>query len=166
MSCPTCATMIKAKKNARIKLNTGPAAMTDILARTDLLWNDFGSASSPASSPIMTQDPPNGKTFNEYLVSPFTVLISLGPIPTENSVTPIPARFASKKCPNSWTNTISPNNSIAARVFSNLPPAFYKFISFTLSSQNLLNVRMQDHLVVFHCTLDHINDRQIGNFSV
>ena len=45
-----------------------------------------------------------------------------------------------------------------ARVFSNLPPAFYIFISLLLSSQNLLNIRILHNLMMPHGTLDHVNN--------
>jgi hypothetical protein len=43
------------------------------------------------------QEPPKGKSFNEYLVSPFSKLHTLGPIPMENSITPMPHFFATMK---------------------------------------------------------------------
>jgi hypothetical protein len=86
--------------NARRKLNTGPAATTEILAHTDLLLNACSSESF-SSSPSIIQEPPNGSALNEYLVPPFSQLQILGPIPSENSITPIPFSFANKKWPNS-----------------------------------------------------------------
>lgn len=90
--------MIMANTKARIKLKIGPAATTDILAHTDALLKD-PSLSSSSSSPTIIQEPPIGKSFKEYLVPPFSVERSLGPIPRENSVTAIPFLFAKRKCP-------------------------------------------------------------------
>ena len=78
------------------KLKSGPANTTAILAHTDLLLNAFGSDSF-SSSPNIMQEPPKGKSFNEYLVSPFSKLHTLGPIPMENSITPMPHFFATMK---------------------------------------------------------------------
>ena len=88
------------RPKARIKLNTGPAATTEILAHTDLLLNALSSV-IPSSSPSIMQEPPNGSILKEYRVPPFSKLNSLGPMPRENSITPIPFNFANKKWPNS-----------------------------------------------------------------
>ena len=40
LSYPVHATKMMAQTNAIIKLNTGPAATTEILAPTDLLWKE------------------------------------------------------------------------------------------------------------------------------
>ena len=50
----------------------------------------------------MAQEPPKGKAFREYLVSPLPKEKIRGPIPRENSVTPIPTALAMIKWPNSW----------------------------------------------------------------
>ena len=89
-----------ANTKASRKLKIGPAATTEIRAQTDLELNAFSLLSSK-SSPTIIHEPPNGISFQEYLVSPFTKLAILGPIPSENSVTPIPFFFARRKCPNS-----------------------------------------------------------------
>ena len=164
-SWPICATMSMANRNARIKLNTGPAAMTAMRDNTGLLLNAFGSGFSE-SSPTIMQEPPKGSALMEYRVSPFSTLKMRGPIPTENSTTPIPLHFASRKCPNSCTSTINPNSSTAARIFSTLPPAFYIFIGFPLSCKDRVHIRVFNNLVMLHGTLDHIYDGQIGNLTV
>jgi len=83
-----------------IKLKIGPAATTLILAQTDLLLNALLSWLSE-SSPSIMQAPPNGSSLMEYFVSPFWIPKSVGPNPSENSLTRIPFAFASKKCPSS-----------------------------------------------------------------
>ena len=67
-----------------------------ILANTDLLLNALGLGSA-LSSPTIIQEPPKGSAFREYLVSPCTKLASRGPMPMENSTTPMPFSFASRK---------------------------------------------------------------------
>ena len=89
---------------ARIKLKIGPAAITAIFASGPLSKKEtpftsgissFSSSSSP-NSPSMAQDPPSGKSFNEYRIPVFllTQERSLGPKPTENSTTATPFNLA------------------------------------------------------------------------
>ena len=146
-------------------MKMGPAATTEIRVQTDLLPKEFSSLLSP-SSPTIMQEPPKGSALMEYRVSPFSTLKMRGPIPTENSTTPIPLHFASRKCPNSCTSTINPNSSTAARMFSKLPPAFYIFIGFPLRCKDRVHIRVFNNLVMLHGTLDHIYDGQIGNLTV
>ena len=75
-------------KNAKIKLNIGPAAITIILAQTDLLIKAF-SSSEASFSPSIIQYPPSGSIRSEYFVSFFCTENIAGPIPIENSVTVI-----------------------------------------------------------------------------
>ena len=86
--------------NARIKLKTGPAAITEILAHTDLLLKFPGASDASSSSPIMHK-PPIGKSFRQYLVPLYSFETRFGPIPIANSSTSIPFFFASVKCPSS-----------------------------------------------------------------
>ena len=74
------------------------------------------------------EEPPKGKSFKEYLVSPFTKLKSLGPIPKENSVTSIPLNFANIKCPSSWNRMIPPRISTASTIFIGFHSSFPVFI--------------------------------------
>ncbi|CDD41427.1 unknown [Clostridium sp. CAG:299] len=92
-------------------------------------FSAFSSKSSgSSSSPSIMQEPPNGRSFSEYLVSPLLKLISLGPIPRENSRTQILPSFANRKWPNSWNKIISPNTRTAASKLNNLPPALSCFM--------------------------------------
>ena len=84
------------KRKARIKLKIGPAAITEIRAQTDLLPKEPSSVVA-SSSPSMAQEPPKGRSFQEYRVPPFTVLKILGPMPRENSSTVTPLYFARRK---------------------------------------------------------------------
>ena len=84
------------KINARIKLKIGPAAMTEILAHTDLLLKLFGESVASSSSPI-AQNPPIGRILTAYFVPLYSLEKIAGPIPIANSSTSIPFFFASKK---------------------------------------------------------------------
>ena len=97
---PTERMMITQKIHARIRLNAGPAAMTEILAHTDLLLKLPSDISSASSSPIM-QAPPKGSSLMQNFVPPIFFPISVGPRPKENSSTRIPFAFARRKCPSS-----------------------------------------------------------------
>jgi hypothetical protein len=92
------------------------AKITENLAQTPFLLKAPAS-SMVSSSPSIMQDPPNGNNFNEYLVPFLTKLASLGPIPTENSVTVMPFFFASRKCPSSCMIMITPKINIATTMF-------------------------------------------------
>jgi hypothetical protein len=65
----------------------------------------------------MAQEPPKGKALMEYLVSPISTLNNLGPIPRENSTTPIPQTFAIRKWPSSWIRIMAPRISIDKMIF-------------------------------------------------
>ena len=86
--------------NARIKLNTAPAAITEIRAHTDLLLKFPGESVASSSSPI-AQYPPIGRIRIAYFVPLNSFEKIAGPIPIANSYTSMPLSFASKKCPNS-----------------------------------------------------------------
>ena len=116
LSYPVHATKMMAQTNAIIKLNTGPAATTEILAPTDLLWKESSALLSP-SSPSIIQAPPKGSNLMEYLVSPFVKPTSVGPNPMQNSLTRIPARFANRKCPSSWNRIMMLKINIAKMIF-------------------------------------------------
>ena len=141
--------MIVDIKNARIKLNTGPAKTVAILANTGASGNApgffllpssvlatacctscCGSASplsasffsvsrSMPSSPSKIQAPPSGSKRIAYLVPPFFTEKIHGPIPTVNSTTEIPFAFAMIKCPNSCAMTTTPK-MIKNRTMPNL----------------------------------------------
>ena len=110
-----------------MKLNKGPPKTTAIRLNTGLLLKAL-SPSASSSSPNMAQEPPKGRSFKEYLVSPFTKLKSLGPIPKENSVTSIPLNFANIKCPSSWNRMIPPRISTASTIFIGFHSSFPVFI--------------------------------------
>src|SRR5699024_10459907 len=155
--------MIMAKIKARIKLKIGPAATTEILAQTEARLKDPWLLSS-SSSPTIMQEPPMGKSFREYRVSPFTVERSLGPIPRENSVTVIPFLLASRKCPSSWKITITENTKIAIRIL-NLPPAFDPPVNFLLNIQDFFYPRILNHFMSLHSFLNNPVNIQKSDFS-
>ena len=141
--------MITAQTNAMIKLKTGPAATTAILAHTDFELNDPGITSSAVSSPSIMQAPPRGSSLNVYSVSPRRTPKSFGPMPTANSSTTIPFFFATIKCPNSWNMTMMPNTRSATISF-NLPPAFYITIGPLFSLKYIFKRRMINPLMGCH----------------
>lgn len=100
LSYPAKANKITANTKAIIKLNTGPAATTLILAQTDFAPKDLTSWLSE-SSPSIIHAPPKGSSLMEYFVSPFVIPTSVGPMPRQNSLTRIPALLANRKCPSS-----------------------------------------------------------------
>ena len=129
--------------NAKIKLKNGPAKITEKRAHFPLLLKEFSEVSS-SSSPTIAHEPPSGRIFQEYFVTSahssvfskvfcehksftfqpldvFAIVISLGPIPTLNSGTPIPFFLASRKCPSSCATTITVNINNATIIFIRLP---------------------------------------------
>ena len=112
-----------------MKLNIGPAATTLILPHTGAPEKLPGWVSS-RSSPSIAQDPPNGRSFSEYRVPPQDLLRSLGPIPSENSVTTIPFFFASRKWPSSWNKIMALNMISAIKIF-NLTPSLQTIVNET-----------------------------------
>src|SRR5699024_4526335 len=160
---PTEPSMITERMTATIKLNTGPAATTELLPHTGARLKVPGTSSSAVSSPSMAQEPPMGKSFREYLVPPLTVLSNLGPIPRENSVTMIPFFFARRKWPSSCIRIIALNIITAITNF-NSPPAFNPPVCLLLCCQDLLQIRMRCLFVSFHRLPDDIINIQDINF--
>ncbi len=100
LSYPIIRISTTAIRNARIKLNTGPAAITLILAHTDLLLKFPGASEASSSSPIM-HNPPIGRSFRQYFVPLYSFENRFGPMPRANSSTSMPFFLASAKCPSS-----------------------------------------------------------------
>jgi len=165
-SQPTHATRIAEKINASIKLKTGPAAMTLILAHTDLELKLPSDMFSGSSSPII-HAPPIGRSLKLYFVPPITLDAIHGPIPTENSSTSIPFFFAIRKCPSSCEITTIPNNTNASKIPTIiLPPAFYSLIYLSLYFQYFLHRWIYPVLMCIHAVFYYLCDCRIRNPAV
>src|SRR3989338_3581662 len=104
---------IKPKENktqAKRKFINTPANKTSACCHFGLLMKlrplsgPFIFSSSGVSPKIFT-NPPKGKRFREYSVSPYRLPNNFGGKPKPNSSTRILKCLATKKCPNSWTST-------------------------------------------------------------
>jgi hypothetical protein len=98
------------RSQANKKFMNTPATSTEAWMRRGLEVKLSGSASVEPSasgfSPKIFTKPPKGSQFNVNIV-PFQENkdLALGGYPNPNSSTRIPTRFATKKCPSSWTIT-------------------------------------------------------------
>ena len=116
VTVPTTKNRPHKRTMARTKFMIPPAAMTIMRFQTGLLRKDLSFKSSSSVMPAMRLNPPRGMARREYSVSPRRTLYTLGPKPSANSSTCIPAHLAVAKWPSSWTKTMTLKTKIVAKI--------------------------------------------------